>query len=165
MLPPRLLEAPSHLTSNHARYFRPSALIPSAWGQPFTRVPITVERDGANHVVGEGMPFVDRKLNLRIRDMSASTPLGEYVRTLVTQRVLCCSGRSGLQRHHRRRQQPGARGARRCVHPARRPAAGAEPAVELLGLAARIYAAAPADRAALADQLTACVLELGGTAT
>ena len=39
----------------------------------------------------------------------------------------------------------------------------AEPAAELLGLAARIYTASPAQRAALADQVIACAVALGGT--
>jgi hypothetical protein len=42
-------------------------------------------------------------------------------------------------------------------------AGGASPAAELLGLAARIYTASPAQRAALADQVIACAVALGGT--
>src|SRR5208337_577765 len=63
-------------------------LTPSQWRQPSTRVPITVVQHSERHVVGEGMPLVDRENNLRIRGMWSSTPLGEYVRTLVAQEVL-----------------------------------------------------------------------------
>ncbi len=38
----------------------------------------------------------------------------------------------------------------------------ADPAAELLGLAARIYTAMPAARAGLADQVIACAIALGG---
>jgi hypothetical protein len=59
------------------------------WKQPFRpQVDITVQRAGVCHVVGRGAPLVDRKGNLRVRGVWASTPLGEHVRTLVAQRVL-----------------------------------------------------------------------------
>jgi hypothetical protein len=38
----------------------------------------------------------------------------------------------------------------------------ADPVAELLGLAARIYTAMPAERAGLADQVIACAIALGG---
>jgi hypothetical protein len=145
-------------------------LSPSTWRQPFTRVPITVERAGVSHVVVEGMPFVDRKNNLRIRGVWASTPLGECVRILVAQRVLrfayldytdTIDDAGQLVREvlggvfTLPTDPPPAPGV---------DAGGAEPAAELLGLAARIYAATPAQGAALADQVIACAVALGGQA-
>jgi hypothetical protein len=137
-------------------------------------VPITVVRgDGARQVVGESMPFVDRKNNLRIQGMWASTPLGEYVRTLVAQRVLrdarldytdtidddgvlvreVLGGVFTLPAD----PPPGAPTADQAGLPT-------DPAAELLGLAARIYTARADDVAGLADQAIALLVELSGTA-
>ncbi|BDB42832.1 MULTISPECIES: hypothetical protein [Mycobacterium] len=140
---------------------------PSQWRQPFPeRVPITVVRHGESQVVGEGTPLLDRKNNLRIRGMWSTTPLGEYVRTLVAQRVL---------REAKLEYTDTIDDAGQLVRevlggvftlPTGPPTVGggAEPAAELLGLAARIYTATPAQRAVLADQVIACALALGGTA-
>ncbi len=139
-------------------------LTPSQWRQPFTRVPITVIQHGTRHAIGEGVPFVDRKNNLRIRGMWASTPLGEYVRTLVAQRVL----RDAKLEYADTIDDAGQLVREVLGGVFRLPAGpppvgcGAEPAAELLGLAARIYTATPAQRAALADQVIACAVALGG---
>ncbi len=52
------------------------------------RLPVAVHRGDAMHVVGSGRPFVDRKGTPRLRGMWSNTPLGEYVKTLVAQRIL-----------------------------------------------------------------------------
>lgn len=136
--------------------------------QCLSHSPITVVQHGVRHVVGEGMPSVDRKGNLRISGMSSSTPQGEYVRTLVGQCVLRYAELEYTDTiddaGNLVRQVPGGV----FILPTDPPPApgddtgGAEPASELLGLAARIYTATPAQRAVLAGQLIACAVALRG---
>jgi hypothetical protein len=144
-------------------------LTPSQWRQPFAeRVSVTVERDGTSHVVGTGRPLVDRKGNLRIRGMWASSPLGEYVRTLVAQQVLRYA-----YLDYADTIDDGGQLVREVLDgvfilPADPPPAlagdtgGADPAAELLGLAARIYTATAAERAGLAERVIACAVMLRG---
>jgi hypothetical protein len=146
---------------------------PGQWVFP-DRIPVTIYRGGAVQEVGAGRPFIDNKGNPRVRGMWSSTPLGEYVKTLVAQRVL----RHADLELEASIDDAGAR-VYRVVSavftlpsdppPSVPSATGADAslladtAAELLGLAARIYAANQADVAALADRIIACAVALGGT--
>lgn len=144
-------------------------LTPTQWRQLSTRVPITVVQHGERHVVGEGMPLVDRENNLRIRGMWSSTPLGEYERTLVAQEVLRYAELEYTDTIDDAGQLMRQVLGGVLILPTDPPPApgadtgAAEPTAETAGLAARIYTASPAQRAALADQIFACVVALGGT--
>jgi streptomycin 6-kinase len=135
------------------------------------RLPVAVYRGDAMHVVGSGRAFVDRKGTPRVRGMWSDTPLGEYVKTLVAQRVLHFAD---VELETSIDDDGGRVYRDLCATftlPADPPpstadpsgAAGlpADPAAELLGLAARIYAA-PARAADLADSVIACAVALGG---
>lgn len=119
--------------------------------------------------------MVDRKGNLRVRGVWASTPLGEYVRTLVAQRVLrvayldyvdTIDDAGALVREVRGgvftlpADPPPSRDAGTELEQL----VGPDPAAELLGLAARIYTATPGQRAALAGQARRLLADLSGTA-
>jgi hypothetical protein len=146
---------------------------PGQWAIP-DRVPVTVYRGGALHDVGAGRVFIDNKGWPRVRGLWSRTPLGEYVKTLAAQHVL----RSADLEVEATIDNAGAR-----VYdvlsvvftlPSDPPPAifsgadvearlGADTAAELLGLAARVYAADRADVPALADRVIACAVALGGT--
>lgn len=144
------------------------------------RVPVTVERDGVLHTVGWGRAFLDRKGNPRVRGLWAHNPMGEYVKSLMAQDVL----RYGSIELEASIDDEGARIYRVLsasltlppvvANPSLPPVAaapapdegtgGADPAAELLALAARVYAAKPRARAPLLEQLITCAVALGGTA-
>jgi hypothetical protein len=146
---------------------------PGQWAIP-DRVPVIVHRGGANHDVGAGRVFIDRKGNPRVRGMWSSTPLGEYVKALAMQGALHYADlelEASIDNAGERvydvlsvvftlpsdpppSAPSGAGGEATLV---------ADTAAVLLGLAARIYAADPrGDVAGLADRVIACAIALGG---
>jgi hypothetical protein len=60
---------------------------PGQWVFP-DWIPVPVYRAGVTHEIGAGRAFTGSKGNPRVRGMWSSTPLGEYVKKLVAQRVL-----------------------------------------------------------------------------
>jgi hypothetical protein len=115
-------------------------------GEAVDRASLHGRRDVAVDVHGrrEGGVFIDRKGNPRVRGLWATTPMSEYIKTLVTQRVL----RDAHVELEASIDDDGARvyhvlGAVFTLPADPPPAPGedtgaAEPAAELLGLAARI---------------------------
>ena len=139
------------------------------------RLPVAVHRGDAMHVVGSGRPFVDRKGTPRLRGMWSNTPLGEYVKTLVAQRIPHFADVEVETRIDDAGERLYLVLRATFTLPAEPPpsadpssaaAAGlpADPAAELLGLAARIYTADRDEVPALADRVIACAVTLGGAA-
>ncbi|WP_322860110.1 hypothetical protein U8D42_12755 [Mycobacterium europaeum] len=133
-------------------------------------MPVTVDRGGVSHVVGWGRAFIDHKGNPRIRGLWSTTPMGEYVKTLVTQRVVSFANvdlEASIDGAGARVYQVVGASFSLPVDPPPAPddAAGddLEPAAELLGLAARIYAAPRAERPGLAERVIACAVALRDT--
>jgi hypothetical protein len=146
---------------------------PGQWAIP-ERVPVAVYRDGAMHHVGAGRVWLDRKGHPRLRGLWSRTPLGEYVKLLAAQHALefvDLELEASVDNDGARvyvvlgvvitlpsDPPPGV--------PSAADAEGrllADTSAELLGLAARIYAAGDqAEVAALADRVIACAVALGG---
>jgi hypothetical protein len=152
---------------------------PGQWAIP-DRVPVTVRRGDGVHDVGAGRISTDRKGNPKVHGLWSSTPLGEYVKALVANGAIrfadleleatidnagariynvlsvvftLPSDPPPLAPDH---QSSAATGVGTV-------AVDSAAAAELLGLAARIYAADPrSDVTGLADRVIACAIALGG---
>jgi hypothetical protein len=75
------------LLSNGTRDRDGESISPGSWAQPLPEViPINANHSAdVSDIVGSGRPFIDAEGNLRVQGTFASTPLGQHVRSLVTE--------------------------------------------------------------------------------
>jgi hypothetical protein len=75
------------LLSNGTRDRDGETIPPESWAQPLPdTIPINANHSSDfSDIVGSGTPWIDDAGNLRVRGTFASTPLGQHVRSLVTE--------------------------------------------------------------------------------